>query len=121
MPVPAKYSELPAILYIFRPQVQMRLGTFGAVPSHGSLERRTASRHYPPTAAAREPRPPPVERRGATLPQFLEPGRLHPRQSVGDLEESSEEEIRLDPDHARDRHEPTQVGQDVDAFPCSRV
>jgi hypothetical protein len=37
-PVSVKYSELSAIVYVSRPQVQMRLrGTLGAVLSHGGL------------------------------------------------------------------------------------
>ena len=37
--VPVKYSELPAIVYIFRPQVQMRpRGTLGPVLPRGSLD-----------------------------------------------------------------------------------
>ena len=36
---PVKYSELPAIVYIFRLQVQIRLrGTIGAVLSRGGLD-----------------------------------------------------------------------------------
>jgi hypothetical protein len=37
--VPVKYSELSAIVYVFRPQVQVRLrGTLGAVFSMGALQ-----------------------------------------------------------------------------------
>ena len=57
LPVLVKYSELAAIVYVFRPQVQVSLrGTIGAVLSHGSLNGRTATRRRPPQAATREPR-----------------------------------------------------------------
>jgi hypothetical protein len=49
--VPVKYSELPAIVSIFRPQVQLTLrGTLGAIRSDESLNDRTTIRHDSPPA-----------------------------------------------------------------------
>jgi len=109
---PRRFSKNPASQFglpIYRPIV----GQSPRLASHRDdlLDRRRGLHARPP-----------LELRRAPLPQLREPRRLHLRQSIGGLEERTEQEIRLDPLHARDRHQATQVRQDVDALPLlSRV